>query len=143
MKTDDQVIYQRLGELLWSVMPPEDSNIIFRGQVYPDYQYSQLLSDTNQIPRYIEIPTNLFFDLRELMEHLKKCSVSSKDTWTHFKVFLNEEGSFKIEFAYIPEENSWVGLYMKSVSDLDQSELDEYNIPLQEWKRCVSANAKE
>lgn len=44
----------------------------------------------------------------------------------------------KIEFSYIPEENSWVSLYMKSVSDLDQSELDEYNIPLEEWERCVS-----
>ena len=139
MKTDDQVIYQRLGELLWSVMSPEDSNIIFRGQVYSDYQDFQLLSDIDQIPRYIEIPTNLFFDLRELVEDLKKCSVFSKEPWNHFKGFLNEEGSFKIEFAYIPEENSWVGLYMKSVSDLDQSELDEYNIPLEEWERCVSA----
>jgi len=139
MRTDDQFIYQKLGELLWSVMPPEDSNIIFRGQVYSDHQDFQLLSDTNQIPRYIEIPTNLFFDLRELMEDLKRCSVFSKEPWNHFKVFINEEGSFKVEFAYISKENSWVGLYMKSVSDLDQSELDEYNIPLEEWKRCVSA----
>lgn len=139
MRTDDQFIYQKLGELLWSVMPPEDSNIIFRGQVYSDHQDFRLLSDTNQIPRYIEIPTNLFFDLRELMEDLKRCSVFSKEPWNHFKVFINEEGSFKVEFAYISKENSWVGLYMKSVSDLDQSELDEYNIPLEEWKRCVSA----
>ena len=73
------------------------------------------------------------------MEDLKRCSIFSKEPWTHFKVSLNEERSFKIEFAYIPEENSWVGLYMKSVSDLDQSELDEYHIPLEEWKRCVSA----
>lgn len=139
MKTDDQVIYQKLGELLWSVMSPEDSNIIFRGQVYSDHQDFQLLSDTDQIPGYIEIPTNLFFDLRELVEDLKKCSVFSKEPWNHFKVFLNQEGSFKIEFAYIPEEHNWVGLYMKSVSDLDQSELNEYSIPLEEWERCVSA----
>jgi hypothetical protein len=139
MKTDDQVIYQKLGELLWSVMSPEDSDIIFRGQVYSDHQDFQLLSNTNRIPRYIEIPTNLFFDLRELMENLKKCSVFSKEPWTHFKVFLNEKGNFKIEFAYIPEENSWVGLYMRSVSDLDQSELDEYNIPLEDWRNCIKA----
>lgn len=34
MKTDDQIIYQKLGELLWSVMPNEAKEIKYVGMFY-------------------------------------------------------------------------------------------------------------
>lgn len=139
MKTDDQIIYQKLGELLWLVMSPKDNNIIFRGRIYSEHQDFQLLCETNEGPKYVEITNALFFDLLKLMEDLKQCLIFNKEPWTQFKIVLNEDGSSKIDFAYISEEDSWPGLYMRSVSDLDQTELDEYYIPMKEWERCVSS----
>ena len=139
MKTDDQIIYQKIGELLWSVMSPKDNNIVFRGRIYSEHQDFQLLCETNEWPKYLEMTNDLFFDLRKLMEDLKQCLIFNKEPWTQFKIVLNEDGNFKIDFAYISEEDSWPGLYMRSVSDLDQTELDEYYIPMKEWERCVSS----
>ena len=139
MKTDDQVIYQKLGELLWSVMSPKDINIVFKGRIYSEHQDFQLLCETLEGYRYIEITNDLFFDLSKLMEDLRACLIFNKEPWTQFKVLLSEEGDFKINFTYVSEEDSWPGLYMRAVSDLNQTELDEYNIPLKEWERCVSA----
>ena len=139
MKTDDQIIYQKIGELLWSVMFPKDNNIVFRGRIYSEHQDFQLLCETNEGPKYVEMTNDLFFDLRKLMEDLKQCLIFNKEPWTQFKIVLNEDCNFKIDFAYISEEDSWPGLYMRSVSDLDQTELDEYYIPMKEWERCVSS----
>lgn len=143
MKTYDQIIYQKLGELLWSVMSPKDINIIFKGRIYSDHQDFQLLCETIEGCRYIEITNDLFFDLSKLMEDLNTCLIFDKEPWTQFKIILNEEGNFKINFAYISEQESWPGLYMRAISDLDQTELDEYNIPLEEWKRCVSSKKQK
>lgn len=139
MKIDDQIIYQKIGELLWSVMSPKDNNIVFRGRIYSEHQDFQLLCETNEGPNYVEMTNDLFFDLQKLMEDLKQCLIFNKEPWTQFKIVLNEDGNFKIDFAYISEEDSWPGLYMRSVSDLDQTELDEYYIPMKEWERCVSS----
>jgi len=139
MKTDDQIIYQKIGKLLWSVMSLKDNKIVFRGRIYFEHQDFQLLCETNEGPKYVEMTNDLFFDLRKLMEDLKQCLIFNKEPWTQFKVVLNEDGNFKIDFAYISEEDSWPGLYMRSVSDLDQTELDEYYIPMKEWERCVSS----
>lgn len=71
-----------------------------------------------------------------LMEELRSLDIF-KDKWTNYKVTLTEKGKFNAEFAYIPEEDHWPGLYMKAVSDLKEEELDEYNIPYEEWEKRV------
>ncbi|MCY7296226.1 hypothetical protein HJG39_12400 [Alteromonas sp. a30] len=63
--------------------------------------------------------------------------MSSKENWTHFKASLTEKGKFKIEFAYIPEDDSWPGVYMKRVSDLTEEEAKAHYIPEQDWLERV------
>ena len=35
---NEQEIYQKIGELLWSIMPQEAEIITFVGKIYPEYQ---------------------------------------------------------------------------------------------------------
>ena len=58
------------------------------------------------------------------------------------KISLTEEGKFNIDFAYIPESDDWVNLYMKGISDLKREELGEHNIPLEEWEKRVELKKK-
>lgn len=58
-----------------------------------------------------------------LMEELKSLDMFI-EKWTHFKISLTEEGKIDFEFAYIPEEDSWVSIYMRGISDLSEEELD-------------------
>ena len=37
---NEQEIYQKIGKLLWSIMPEEATEIYFTGDIYPNsYQY--------------------------------------------------------------------------------------------------------
>ena len=53
------------------------------------------------------------------------------EKWTHFTISLDENTNFKIEFAYIPEEDHWTSLHMKGISDLTKEEVLETAIPLE------------
>ena len=80
--------------------------------------------------RAYEIEENICGLIKELRSLEKK-----KKKWTNYKITLTEEGKFNIEFAYIPEEDHWPTLYMRRVSDLKEEELDQYYIPIEEWKK--------
>ncbi|MCY7294596.1 hypothetical protein HJG39_04020 [Alteromonas sp. a30] len=46
---------------------------------------------------------------------------------------MSELGKIKVNFAYIPEDDSWAGLYMKGVSDLTREEAKANYIPEKDW----------
>lgn len=136
----DQEIYQEVGQLLWSIMPNEATVIYFTGDIYPEH-YSGgakwLLSngEVSTFPfgnRAYEIESKIC----DLMHDLQAMDIFN-EKWTNYKITLTDEGKFNIEFAYIPEDDHWPNLYMRRVSDLKQEELDEYNIPLDEWEKRV------
>lgn len=137
---NEQEIYQKIGELLWSIMA-EDAKIIFcTGMIYPDtksYSFEWTNKDNNFIWFDIDgIPHEIGEKILSLMEILRSLDMFT-EKWTHFKISLTEEGKINFEFAYIPEEDHWPGLYMRRVGDLTLEELDEHNIPLEEWKKRV------
>lgn len=137
----DQEIYQKIGELLWSIMPEDATVIYFTGDIYPEHFSggAKWLLKNGKIEtfpfgeRAYEIENKICI----LIYELRSLDVF-KEKWTNYKVTLTEEGKFNIEFAYIPEEDHWPGLYMKAVSDLKEEELDEYNIPRDEWEKRVT-----
>lgn len=137
---NDQEIYQKIGELLWSIMPEEAKEIYFIGDIYPEH-YSGgidwLLTDGKVVTfPFGESPYEIERQIYDLMHELQSKDIFNKK-WTNYKVILTNEGKFNIEFAYVPEEDHWPNLYMKAVSDLKKEELDEYNIPLDEWEKRV------
>jgi len=137
---NDQKIYQRIGELLWSIMPENALEIYYIGCIYADYSAggAEWLTKENKIISF-EIgqrPYEIESQIDELIVELRLLDIF-KEKWTHFKITLTDNGKFNSEFGYIPREDSWVNLYMKAVSDLKEDELDEYNIPLEEWEKRV------
>lgn len=135
-----QAIYQKLGELLWSIMNENAHIIMCEGYIYLDTtSYSFEWIESNSRIGWFDfdaIPHEIGDEIIHLMERLNSSEIF-KEKWSHFKISLTEDGKFNIEFAYIPEDDRWPGLYMKAVSDLKEEQLDEYNIPFEEWEKRV------
>uniref|UniRef100_UPI00260D6B63 immunity protein YezG family protein n=1 Tax=Clostridium sp. TaxID=1506 RepID=UPI00260D6B63 len=74
---------------------------------------------------------------RDLMKKLQKCEIYANEPWTQFEVILSNEGKFKINFAYIPEKDSWPRVYMKRISDFSEKEWQETSIPKELWEERV------
>ncbi|ASA57875.1 immunity protein YezG family protein [Vibrio gazogenes] len=139
--TDDQKIYQHIGKALWSIMPENASSIYCIGMIYPDtYQIGPEWIDSNGLVQCFDFDNypNEFCDkIYCLTQKLQRLPPFDREPWTHFKATLTEAGKFKMDFAYIPEDDSWSGLFMKRVSELSLEEVEEKYIPEEEWKKCV------
>lgn len=142
----DQIIYQKIGELLWSIMPKEAKTIYFTGKIYSTYRgwgTDFILKDgTTSSFDFGKEPTEIEWKIRDLMSDLINYDLF-KEKWNHYKISLTEEGKFNIDFSYIPESDDWVNLYMKGVSELKREELDENNIPLDEWEKRVALRKQD
>ena len=142
---NEQKVYQKIGELLWSIMPQEAKIIYFTGKIYSTFRgWGTDFTLKNGITSSFDFgqePTEIEWQIRDLMDDLINHDLF-KDKWNHYKISLTEEGKFNIDFAYIPESDDWVNLYMKGVSDLKREELDEHNIPLEEWEKRVELKKK-
>lgn len=137
---NDQEIYQKIGELLWSIMAEEATIIFCTGMIYLDlnsYSFRWLTQDgKNKSFDFDKMPGEIGDKIISLMEELRELEIFT-EKWTHFKISLTEEGKIDFTFAYIPKDDYWPGLYMKGVSELNEDELDTYNIPLEDWEECV------
>ncbi|MEG2013982.1 MAG: DUF600 family protein, partial [Anaerovoracaceae bacterium] len=104
---NEQEIYQKISELLWSIMPNEATKIYFIGDIYPDHysggaEWRLKSGNIDSFPfgeRAYEVEENI----RGLMKELRLLELFT-EKWTNYKITLTEEGKFNIEFAYIPEE---------------------------------------
>lgn len=136
----DQEIYQKIGELLWSIMAEEATIIFCTGMIYLDlnsYSFRWLTQDgKNKSFDFDKMPGEIGDKIISLMEELRELEIFT-EKWTHFKISLTEEGKIDFAFAYIPKDDYWPGLFMKGVSELNEEELDTYNIPLQDWEECM------
>ena len=136
----DQEIYQKIGELLWSIMAEEATIIFCTGMIYLDlnsYSFRWLTQDgKSKSFDFDKMPSEIGDKIISLMEELRELEIFT-EKWTHFKISLTEEGKIDFTFAYIPKDDYWPGLYMKGVSELNEDELDTYNIPLEDWKEYV------
>lgn len=137
MLNNDQLIYQKLGNILWSIFPKNRDEIILQGQIYGHEDF-QLLTRLDLKVESIEIPSDIFLEFINLLGDLRGNEIFSKDPWTQFRVSLTDKGRFNIKFAYIPEEDSWPGLYMRGISDLTEDEAENvYFVPKEIWKERV------
>lgn len=137
---NEQELYQKIGELLWSIMA-EDAGIMFcEGYIYPDsssYSFEWLTKNNKTVWfDFDQIPHEVGDKVIQLMETLITLEIF-KEKWTQFKISLTDAGKFNIDFAYISINDRWPGLFMKGVSELNEDELDTYNIPLEEWEKRV------
>ena len=138
----EQEIYQKIGELLWSIMPKEARMIFCEGYIYPDTNscgFEWLTQNGKQDSfDFDKIPVEIGSQIISLAEDLRSLDMFV-EKWTHFKISLTEEGKIDFTFAYIPEEDSWVSLYMRGISDLTEEEWekDYSQIPKELWEERV------
>ena len=144
MLQEDQIIYQKIGKLLWSIMPLEAKEIIYLAQLYENVTQAgaHWIDKEGKERRFYDGFENpiqeIEYKIRESLETLQKLPLFQQDSWTQCQVTLNEQGKFKIKFAYIPEEDSWPNMFMKGVSDLTEAELGEPNyVPKEIWEERV------
>ena len=143
----EQEIYQKIGELLWLIMPQEATVIYFTGTIYPEHQSwitNFTLKNSNQYTFDLgQEPTNIEMKIKDLVNDLKELDTFA-EKWTHYKITLTEEGKINFDFAYILEEDSWVSLLMRGISDLSEDELnrDYSQIPRELWEERVKLKAK-
>lgn len=137
---NNQEKYQKIGELLWSIMAEESTILFCTGMIYLDlnsYSFRWLTQDgKNKSFDFDKMPGEIGDKIISLMEELRELEIFT-EKWTHFKISLTEEGKIDFAFAYIPKDDYWPGLFMKGVSELNEEELDTYNIPLQDWEECM------
>ena len=138
---EDQEIYKKIGETLWSIMPESASTIYCVGMVYPDtYQIGpEWVNNDGTIGSFgfDNYPHDVTEQIYKLVFKLQTSPFFAKEPWTHFKASLTEAGKFKIDFAYIPQEDSWPGLFMKGVSELTKEEAKKNFISETDWGDCV------
>lgn len=119
----------------------EEATILFcTGMIYLDlnsYSFRWLTQDgKNKSFDFDKMPGEIGDKIISLMDELRELEIFT-EKWTHFKISLTEEGKIDFAFAYIPKDDYWPGLFMKGVSELNEEELDTYNIPLQDWEECM------
>lgn len=144
MFTDDQVIYQKIGELLWSIMPSDALEIVYVGMFYDDIKQAGAYwvnKDKSEESFYIgfDNPIEQIEDnINILLEELQKCEVFKNEPWSHCRICLSCLGKFNIQFGYIPKEDSWLNLFMKGISDLTEDEAKNvYHVPKEIWEERV------
>lgn len=69
----------------------------------------------------------------EMLLSLRFLPVFRSNQFNHYRFCLTAHGHMSFDVADIPEEDTWLGLHMKRVSELTEAEATEFGIPRQDW----------
>lgn len=139
-------IYLELGKLLKSILPEGGIEAYFYADIYKTSSGSRFYwMDENGDDAYFEwgqSPTKYYREIRNQLKTLQKHPLFEKEPWTHCKVTLTFEMKLEIKFAYVAEEDTWSGLYLKGVSELSLEEaMNEHGVPKEEWEKRQNIKA--
>lgn len=136
---EPQEIYEEIGRLIWSIFPSDGVEAYFYAKLFEiSTEDSFDWIDINGDKVWYEFensPDEIALEVVQQLKILQQHTIFEKDPWTHCKVTVTDEGRLTIDFAYIPNEDSWPGLYMRGVSELTPEEADGYSIPYEDWER--------
>ncbi|WP_066097409.1 immunity protein YezG family protein [Xanthomonas massiliensis] len=113
----DKDIYSAVGKIMWSLMPKRAVKFELFGKFYDDFSEDEAwLIDASGGRFQFDFDNYPTMPLHEIMENMRRLRTMEpfkREPWTHFKAILNEEGKFKVEFAYVPREQDVIGVYMR------------------------------
>lgn len=131
---NEKDIYHKIANILMIIISSEAKGILFDGFIYDS---SAQLGCFDILPnddkKYIDLSSKYIIELEGLIRDLRECEIFSVEKWTHFEFYLSKDAKFKMNFAYIPEEDSWVNLIMRGISDLTEDESKKLGIPKDLW----------
>ncbi|EMB49005.1 Uncharacterised protein [Vibrio mimicus] len=136
-------IYGEIGRLIWSIFPEDALESYFYCQSFPsfqDYKFNWLDVD-GSISWYPfeQHPDDVLHLISVQLQELQKNQIFENDRWTHCKVTLTDKCKFNIVFAYVDEDDSWSGVYMKGISELTLEELEGACVPEDIWQHRKSS----
>ncbi|WP_406736131.1 hypothetical protein [Thioclava sp. GXIMD4215] len=153
-KSQSSKVTEEIGKLLWKVFPPEAKAIVFWARFGSGGHGSRLdwLDDAgNRIgPMGSKAtPFDAMRAIETLALNLRRTPPFDRDPFTHMRVELTEKGKMNINFAHIPEWDSWMGLFMRGVSELSEEEArnpelsNTWGIDLEHWQKCRARREQE
>ena len=139
--TDNHEIMGEIGRLLWSVFPEEAEVIITQGQLYPHvsqigFKWVYKDGSSGSFNRD-NFPTEIRDKIITQMKLLRDMEPYKNDPFSQFEAHLTNDKNLRMKFAFIPEEDSWQGLYMRRVSELSEEEAQQVFIPTEHWQAAV------
>ncbi|MCK0097430.1 hypothetical protein MWU60_17775 [Yoonia sp. F2084L] len=145
---DASQILKQIGSKLWSIFREDADLSHFNFKGFPDsrggdmsivfFKNKELLIESLNSDN----PWPVWEEMRTLAYELQKMPEFKIEPFTNMKFALRENGKMDVQFAYIPEWDSWPGLYMKGVSQIPEAEIGKHNIPHDIWLERVKM-AKE
>ena len=145
MIKDELNLYVKIGKLLYSILLPNAKYVFMKGYIYEintsltwgwrDDTDSKIKLNTMYYP-----PGTIEEQILKLLEKIKNKYADNEKRWNHFKLILDKDGNLIIEHTYIPDWDSWSGLYMCAISELKENELV---VPPEYWEKAVKRRKKE
>ena len=143
----DQAIIREMGKVLWSIFPTDGARIEFKAQLYDrSNQCGPEWFDGNGKrlgpQSFDDYPDEANDELRSLALELQRTPPFDRQPFTHMLYELTSDGKVNLEFACIPEWDSWPGLFMKGVSELTEAEARDpaisntWGIDYEHWEKC-------
>lgn len=128
-------IHRELARLLGSVAPQEAAEMHVEGFTFPDHDSHQAywLRDDGSVGHFGFDQPDAIDRVGLLMREMRGLEPYAAEPWTHFHIKLTHEGQLTIDFAYIPEEQSMSGVYMRPVGGLSEAEAKAKFVPREDW----------
>ena len=139
--TEDQQIFQEIGNLLAGIMPDEAVEIYLSGMFFPAAMTLDghwVLKDGTEDWFEDGAADEVLYKIANLCQRLQALSAAQGKPFSHFRIRLRDVTNFEMESANIPEEDSTPGLILHGISDLSQEEAEEGGIPRKKWEHCVA-----
>ena len=141
-------IYFEIAKLLWSIFPENMAKIVCTGTLYDSSISTKgyRINFSNDVVKYHSdepYPSDIYFKIAHLVKELHDFDEFKKDPFTHFEATLTDEKKFSLNFAWVPQPDSWPRLFMKGVSQLTEDEAEKLHIPKSEWQSRVKEFKKK
>jgi hypothetical protein len=152
MNTDQEII-REIGKNLWSIFPNTASKIVFVGMFYSSsYQCGPEWFDITGKrigPKWEDDIGTVNKKLSDLALTLQRTPPFANTPFTHMRFEMDEQGKTQVDFAYIPEWDSWPGLFMRGVSELSEQEAHDpsisgtWGVDVPHWQECRARRERE
>lgn len=151
----DQEIIREIGKLLWSIFREDADRSVFLFQRFPNVwgggtsvQYFSKGLSLKKIEGQ-ETPSEIWNKMSDLACELQRTPPFANSPFTHMRFEMDEQGKTQVDFAYIPEWDSWPGLFMRGVSELSEQEARDpsisstWGVDLAHWQECRARRERE
>ncbi len=148
MRTDSDIL-QEMGKLLWSIFRTDANRAVFMCRSFPESTGGettiQFFSSEGALRKSDgeATPFDIWDRMRDLTRDLQLTPPFDRQPFTHMRLELTDQTKMNVEFAYIPEWDSWPGLFMRGVSDVPEDEAKQRPRFYKAWKECRARRERE